>query len=54
LLQQGDDYGREGACGIHLRQGHPINQEKLIPEAVVWNAEDFLRYAKECKICLFI
>ncbi|MFP4315049.1 MAG: DsrE/DsrF/DrsH-like family protein [Desulfovibrionales bacterium] len=30
-----------------------INEEKLIPGAVVWNAEDFLKYAKNCKICLF-
>ena len=24
-----------------------------IDGAVVWTAEDFLRYAKDCKICLF-
>jgi peroxiredoxin family protein len=30
-----------------------INEDKLIEGAVVWNAEDFLKYARECKICLF-
>lgn len=30
-----------------------IKEEKLIDGAIVWTAEDFIRYAKECKICLF-
>jgi peroxiredoxin family protein len=30
-----------------------INEEKLIEGAVVWTAEDFLIYARDCKICLF-
>ncbi|EPR43859.1 hypothetical protein dsx2_0083 [Desulfovibrio sp. X2] len=30
-----------------------IDESKLIPGVIVWNAEDFLRYAKDCKICLF-
>lgn len=30
-----------------------IKEEKLIDGAVVWTAEDFIRYAKDCKICLF-
>ncbi len=30
-----------------------IKEEKLIPGVAVWNAEKFLLYAKDCKICLF-
>jgi len=30
-----------------------IDEDKLIEGASVWTAEDFIRYAKECKICLF-
>ena len=30
-----------------------IKEDKLIEGVVVWTAEDFLKYAKECKICLF-
>ncbi len=30
-----------------------IDEEKLIEDVVVWTAEDFLKYAKDCKICLF-
>lgn len=30
-----------------------IDEEKLIPGVKVWNAEEFLTYAKDCKICLF-
>ena len=30
-----------------------IDEDKLIDGAVVWNAEDFLKYAVDCKICLF-
>ncbi|MBN1850712.1 MAG: DsrE/DsrF/DrsH-like family protein [Deltaproteobacteria bacterium] len=30
-----------------------INEEKLIEGAVVWTAEDFMKYARDCKICLY-
>jgi len=30
-----------------------LDESKLIEGVVVWNAEDFMKYAKECKICLF-
>ncbi|MDY7035963.1 MAG: DsrE/DsrF/DrsH-like family protein [Thermodesulfobacteriota bacterium] len=30
-----------------------IDEDKLIEGAVVWTAEDFIKYAKDCKICLF-
>jgi peroxiredoxin family protein len=30
-----------------------IQEDTLIEGATVWTAEDFLKYAKECKICLF-
>jgi len=30
-----------------------INEDKLIEGVIVWTAEDFIRYAKGCKICLF-
>ena len=30
-----------------------IDEEKLIEGVIVWTAEDFLKYARECKICLF-
>ncbi len=30
-----------------------IDDTKLIDGVVVWTAEDFLKYAKDCKICLF-
>ena len=30
-----------------------IKEDKLIEGVTVWTAEDFLKYAKECKICLF-
>jgi len=30
-----------------------IDESKLLDGVVVWTAEDFLRYAKDCKICLF-
>ncbi|MBU2549441.1 MAG: DsrE/DsrF/DrsH-like family protein [Proteobacteria bacterium] len=30
-----------------------LEAEELIEGAVIWNAADFLRYAKEAKICLF-
>jgi peroxiredoxin family protein len=30
-----------------------LDESRLIPDVRVWTAEDFMRYAKECKICLF-
>ncbi|MDQ7836420.1 MAG: DsrE/DsrF/DrsH-like family protein [Humidesulfovibrio sp.] len=30
-----------------------IDESKLLEGVVVWTAEDFLRYARDCKICLF-
>ena len=30
-----------------------IDESKLIEGVVVWTAEDFLKYSKDCKICLF-
>ena len=30
-----------------------IDEDKLIDGVIVWTAEDFIRYSKECKICLF-
>jgi peroxiredoxin family protein len=30
-----------------------IDESKLIDRAVVWTAEQFMRYARECKVCLF-
>jgi peroxiredoxin family protein len=30
-----------------------VDEEKLIEGVVVWTAEDFIKYAKDCKICLF-
>ena len=30
-----------------------IDESKLIEGVVVWTAEDFLKYAKDCNICLF-
>jgi peroxiredoxin family protein len=30
-----------------------IDEDKLIEGAVVWTAEDFMKYARDCKICLF-
>lgn len=30
-----------------------IDEEKLIDGAFVWTAEEFLKYAKNCRICLF-
>jgi peroxiredoxin family protein len=30
-----------------------IRENQLIEGVLVWSAEDFLRYARECKICLF-
>lgn len=30
-----------------------LDEEKLIEGVQVWNAEEFLLYAKDCRICLF-
>jgi peroxiredoxin family protein len=30
-----------------------IKEDKLIDNVPIWTAEDFLMYAKDCKICLF-
>ena len=30
-----------------------LDESKLIEGVIVWTAEDFLKYAKECKLCLF-
>ena len=31
-----------------------LKDEDLVEGTIVWNAEDFIKYAKDCKICLFI
>jgi len=30
-----------------------IKEDKLIDNVTIWTAEDFLKYARDCKICLF-
>jgi peroxiredoxin family protein len=30
-----------------------LDESKLVEGTVVWTAEDFIKYAKDCKICLF-
>ena len=30
-----------------------IDESKLIDGVIIWNAEDFMRYARECRVCLF-
>jgi peroxiredoxin family protein len=30
-----------------------LDEEKLIEGVTVWTAEDFLKFSKDCKICLF-
>ena len=30
-----------------------IKEDKLIDNITIWTAEDFLKYARDCKICLF-
>ena len=30
-----------------------FKKEDLIEDVVIWTAEEFLKYAKEAKICLF-
>jgi peroxiredoxin family protein len=31
-----------------------LNEDKLVDGTVIWTAEDFIKYAKDCKICLFM
>ena len=31
-----------------------LKEDQLVEGSIVWNAEDFIKYAKDCKICLFI
>ena len=40
------------ACHMTV-QMMEIDKEKLIEEVPVWTAEDFMKYARDCKICLF-
>ena len=40
------------ACHMTV-QMMEIDEEKLIDGVPVWTAEDFMKYARECKICLF-
>ena len=30
-----------------------LDESQLVDGSVVWTAEDFIKYAKDCKICLF-
>lgn len=30
-----------------------LSEDRLIDGVAVWEAEDFIKYAKECKLCLF-
>jgi len=30
-----------------------ISEDRLIDDVTIWTAEDFLKYARECKVCLF-
>ena len=30
-----------------------IDEKKLISGVTVWTAADFIKYAKDCKVCLF-
>jgi peroxiredoxin family protein len=30
-----------------------ISEDRLIDDVTIWTAEDFLKYARECTICLF-
>ena len=40
------------ACHMTV-QMMELDEEKLIEGVPVWTAEDFMKYAKDCKICLF-
>ncbi len=37
----------------NLKKMMEIDKEKLIEDVPVWTAEDFMKYARDCKICLF-
>jgi len=30
-----------------------IDESTLVDDVIVWNADDFLRYARDCEVCLF-
>jgi len=30
-----------------------VNQEELIEGAIIWNADEFLKYARTCEVCLY-
>jgi len=30
-----------------------LDEDQLVEGSIVWTAEDFIKYAKDCKICLF-
>jgi peroxiredoxin family protein len=30
-----------------------LDEDQLVEGSVVWSAEEFIKYAKDCKICLF-
>ena len=40
------------ACHMTV-QMMEIDKDKLIEDVPVWTAEDFIKYARDCKICLF-
>jgi len=40
------------ACHMTV-QMMDLDAEKLIEDVPIWTAEDFMKYARECKICLF-
>ena len=43
-----------GLVACHMTvQMMEIDPEKLIEGVPVWTAEDFMKYARDCKICLF-
>jgi predicted peroxiredoxin len=31
-----------------------LKEDQLVEGSIVWTAEDFIKYAKDCKICMFI
>ena len=31
-----------------------LNESELMEGSAIWTAEDFIKYAKECKICMYI
>ncbi len=30
-----------------------LDEDALVEDVIVWNADDFMRYARECQVCLF-